>query len=222
MMRRTIVLLAAALLAPACASAEKEDDGRDSRARVNISRSAPPKSSPDPYRVPSELVMLYDEASPTGVIEIELNRDGTVAEMEVETPVDAIPREILDAAETVLPGGTVTGAELEIVDRRRCWEVKKRIGDLDYELVFDADGRLLERESEIRREDAPAAVFTAAEAALPGGNFKSVERIEVGPTTVYHLKYEIDGATYKLVIEPDGDVVRRVREQRAEIEIPLK
>jgi len=65
-------------------------------------------------------------------------------------------------------------------------------------------------------EITPAAMKT-----IPGGVFKSVERIERGDGVTYHVKLLRGGASYKVSLSPEGEVLRRVREAKAEIEIPL-
>lgn len=173
-------------------------------------------------RLPAGIVDLYDDAAPGGWMEIEAERDGRVLEMEAEIPVGALPAAVRAAAERELPGGRITGAEREIVGGRRGYEVKKHKDGREYELVFSAAGELLEKEVTLSRDEAPAAVLQAAAAAMPGATFRSVERVERGKEVLYHVKYTRDGASYKLVLAPDGRVTRKVREQKAEIEIPLR
>ena len=100
----------------------------------------------------------------------------------------------------------------------------KEVGDSVAEGdVIEANIR--ETERELTRSEAPAAVLAAAEARIPGGTFRSVERIEGhGPerTAEFHVKFERDGASYKVVLGPDGTIHRAVRETRGEIEIPLR
>ena len=38
---------------------------------------------------------------------------------------------------------------------------------------------------------------------------------------MYHVKSTLKGGSYKVIVSPEAKVLRRVREQRAEIEIPL-
>lgn len=172
-------------------------------------------------RVPPRLVDLYDQALPTGTIEIELERDGAVREMEADIVPSAVPQSLRDRALELAGGGAVTGAEREFTRRGPAYEVKVVASGRAYEFVFDAQGQLLESEKEIRPAEAPAAVMEAADRALAGGSLKSVELVERGATQEYHVKKMKDGASYKIVVAPDGRLLRRVREQRAEIEIPL-
>ncbi|MBI4879380.1 MAG: hypothetical protein HY812_06925 [Planctomycetes bacterium] len=173
-------------------------------------------------KVPPKLVELYDQGAPAGVLELEISRSGSIAEMEVDIPVEALPEAVRKAAEARAPGAVITGAEREIQLTGDAWEVKLRHEERDWEFVIDGSGAIRETEKELRREETPEAVLSAAAAAVPGAEFKSVELIEHGPFQEYHVKQTKDGASYKVVLSPDGKVKRAVREARAEIEIPLK
>ena len=171
--------------------------------------------------MPVGVVELYDGAKPDGLMEIELARDGTVLEMEADVSPEVLPAAIRSAALGRLPGATITGAEREMHVEGRFWEVKLTHQGREWEVICDDAGKVVETEQELRREEAPAAVLSAADAAV-AGTFKSVELIEGRSGTSYHVKKERDGASYKIVLSPEGKVLRKVREQRAEIEIPLR
>lgn len=172
--------------------------------------------------MPTELIDLYDQALPTGVIEIEVERDGTIREIEADVPGEAVPARALDAALAAVPGSEITGAERELHTEGYFWEVKLIADGRAWEVVTDEEGEVHEIEQEIDRSEAPAAVLVGADAAVPGGSFVSVELITHGSEREYHVKKDRDGARFKIVLAPDGAVLRAVREQRAEIEIPLR
>ena len=173
-------------------------------------------------KLPKEAVELYDMGKPDGWMEIEANRDGTILEMEADIEISQVPAAVMEAAKKALPGGRVTGAELEIVGRTRAYEVKMSKGGIGYEFVFTPDGKLIESEKELRRSEAPKGVVEAGLAAVPGSRFKSVEVIEREGAKTYHVKSTLKGGSYKMVVAPDGKVIRAVREAKAEIELPLK
>ncbi len=172
-------------------------------------------------RISPEIVELYDMADPAGVIEIEVDRDGSIREMEADIDPADLPAAVRAAAMAMAPGGTITGAEREFTLTAPAWEVKIDDAGVAKEFVVDEQGNVIESEREIARAEAPAAVLAAADAAVAGGEFVSVEVIEHGTGTEYHVKKARGGARYKVVVAPDGTVLRAVREQRAEIEIPL-
>ena len=97
-------------------------------------------------------------------------------------------------------------------------------GGREYELVYKVDGTLLEKEVSLRRGEEPSGVLQAAMNVVPGSRFKSVERIErvEEGEDVYHVKLIANNASYKIELDGSANVLRAVREARAEIEIPLK
>lgn len=171
--------------------------------------------------VPKSLVDLYDQAKPDGVIEIEIGRDGSIREMEAEIPADDLPPAVRAAMLAQAPQAKVTGAERELQQDGNFWEVKVQKEGRAWEFVFNDRGELIESEQEIDKDQAPAGVLAAADRTVAGGTFKSIERVQRGSETEYHVKKEQDGVSYKVVLAPDGTVKRAVREHRAEIEIPL-
>lgn len=172
---------------------------------------------------PEELVDLYDRAAPEGVIELEIERDGAIREMEAEIPIGDLPARVREAALAEAPGALIVGAERELQREGEFFEVQLWHEGRDWEYIVDEHGRIQEVEKKLHRFEHPRAILAAADAALPGGALKSVESVEhASRGTVYHVKKERDGASYKLVISPGGEVQRIVREARAEIEIPLQ
>ena len=173
-------------------------------------------------RLPKTVVELYDVGKPDGWMEIEAERDGTIIEVEVDIAVADLPGNVRAAARKELPGGAITGAEIEIVGGKRSYEVKMRQAGRNYEFVFTPGGVLIESEKELLRNEAPEGVVDAAMRAVPGGSFKSVEVIEKAGEKSYHVKLIRGGASYKIVVSPAAGVIRKVREAKCEIEIPLR
>lgn len=173
------------------------------------------------HSAPPELTTLYDEVALDGAMELEMERDGTFLELEADVPLERVPETLMAAFRAAFPEGRPTGAEREVQDGVWTWEVKFVSGGRAMEIVLDEGARILEVERELTTAEAPAAVLTASEQAVPGSVFVSVESIEAAAGTTYHVKRTRGEARYKIVLSPDGAVLRKVREVLAEIEIPL-
>ena len=171
--------------------------------------------------LPPVVVQLFDEGDPSGWMEIEAERSGAILEIEVEIPIESLPPSIVKAANQEMPHGTIIGAEIEIIYGKRAYEVKKRFDKRDFELVFSPEGVLLMKETQLRVEEAPKGIIRAAQAAVDGGLVSSVEKVQKGTGVYYHVKLRRGGASYKVILGIDGNVLRKVREARVEIEIPL-
>jgi hypothetical protein len=178
-------------------------------------------SNTSDWKAPAALVELYDMGDPAGLMELELDRDGTLREIEVDVPLTSLPRHVLDAASKAFPEAKFVGAEREVQGDVRGWEVKFELDGLGGEVVVDEEGNVRETEREVPEAKVPEAVLTASAAAIPDSKLTSAEMIERAGDLSYHIKRERNGASYKIVLTPDGKVLRKVREARAEIEIPL-
>lgn len=174
----------------------------------------------------NRIVELYDMADPAGVIEIELTRTGAIRELEAQIPISDLPANVRQAALAELEGAEITGGEREYNMATDCWEVQLRHEGKDWELVIDDNGTILEREEPIDASAGPANLVDNATAEVPpGSELKSVERITVardGGRVEYHVKFSHNEASYKVVLDANANVDRVVREQRAEIEIPIR
>jgi hypothetical protein len=158
----------------------------------------------------------------TGRIEVSLDRAGGLKEVEFHISPDSLPASVRAAADRLMPDGVAVAAEKEYVRGAVCYEITKAIAGKDWEVLFDADGNVVEWEIQIARSEAPAAVLEAARKAT-GGEIHTVEKI-LGPKKdllEYHVKKEHEGIKYKIVISIDGEVRVIYRETPAEVEVPI-
>ncbi|MEO0660519.1 MAG: PepSY-like domain-containing protein [Planctomycetota bacterium] len=173
-------------------------------------------------RAPAALVQLYDQLAPDGMMEVEFDRDGNFLEMEADVPVESVPDVLIRSTRATYPDADITGAEREVQGDEWTWEIKFRSGGRSMEVVLDDAGNVLETERELTADEAPAAVISASEGAVPRSGFLSVERITGPNSEVFHVKRQRGTARYKVVLDADGRVLRKVREAVAEIEIPVR
>lgn len=171
--------------------------------------------------VPESVVELYDMANPAGGMELELERDGELIAIEADVAVSQVPQHLVQKVNQMHPNALMQGAEREIAPGMELWELKFVSQGRNYELVFDEEGNVHETEMSLTWGEAPRSILSAADLALPGGVPISIELVTVGETKLYHVKKERDEARYKIVLDESAKVLRLVREQRAEIEIPL-
>lgn len=172
-------------------------------------------------RFPADTAANARLAAPDGLIEFAVDDRGGVLEVEFHVPLAALPAEVRAAAEREMPGGQVLDCEKEYHGRKVYWEVTKRIGGREQEVLFDGSGKPVGWEIEVDAASAPAAVLQAADEAV-GGSRTKVEEIRDGEKRLveYHVKKTDRGVRYKLVVTPEGKVLRIWREMKAEIEVP--
>lgn len=191
---RAAAILAAAVLAAGC-----------------VTYSFPP-------RTPAETARL----GPKGKIEAQIDAKGRIVDLEFHVPPTELPAAVVEAADRVIGEGPVLDAEREFVDGVAYWEVVKRVGGKEVEVLFDAAGRPRSWEIEIDPGEAPPNVLAAAEAAAPGARRK-VEKIlgAARELVAYHVKTAGEQGRYKVEVSPRGEVVAVWREVDAEIEVPV-
>lgn len=178
-------------------------------------------SSSSTATAPAELIPLFDQLAPEGAMELEFDRDGRFGDLEAEVPVESVPAIVRDAVAQAHPGVELTGAEREVQGGEWTWEVGFEEEGRGVQVVVSDDGDLLETERELEASEAPAEVLRAAEGAVPSSTLASVDVVTSASGDEYHVKRERDGARYKVVLTSTGEVLRIVREARAEIEIPV-
>ncbi len=156
------------------------------------------------------------------ILEMAVDEDGMIVEIEYHTTADRLPAAVRSAAEKEMPGGTVVSCEKEYTASGEVrWEMEKSVGGLKKEILFSEDGRVIATEFQIPASSAPRAVLDAADLAVPGGDVTSVEEVKEGGRLEYHVKKTKNGFRYKIVLAPDGALVRALREVPAEVEVPL-
>jgi hypothetical protein len=176
------------------------------------------------YRLPGAMIADAPQVPADGKIEIAVTSAGHLMEIELHLAADQLPDVIVEAAHREMPGGTIVDAEKEYDGGTYYYEVTKNVNGMEMEVMFTLAGELHAMEVPIRANETPAAVLETAEVAVPGGTRVSIEKILNADRTIteYHIKKAVSGLRYKIIIMPDGKLVRAMREVPAEIEIPVK
>ncbi len=159
-----------------------------------------------------------------GIIELAVDKDGSLLEVEFHVPKETIPARALQAVNAKIPAGTIVDCEKEYHGGVVYYEVTKELDGRKYEIMVTPTGRLYRLELEIADSDAPARVLAAADRAVPWGRRTLVEKILDGNERLieFHVKKVAEELRYKILIAPDGTVKQVFREIPAEIEIPIK
>ncbi|MEM9379744.1 MAG: hypothetical protein AAGB93_07310 [Planctomycetota bacterium] len=185
-----------------------------------LASCAAPGAPPAPT-APPELVLLFDQLAPDGALELEFDRHGRFGDMEAEVSVALVPEVVREAVARAHPGVELTSAEREFQSGAWTWEVGFEEEGRGVQVVVSDAGELLETERELEPWETLDEVLVAAEATLRYSTLVSVDHVTSASGEEYHVKRELQGARYKIVVTPKGEVLRTLREARAEIEIPV-
>lgn len=174
-------------------------------------------------RFPAESKEDVNLVPANGLIEFGIDKSGGVMEVEFHTKAERLPPDILVAAEREIPGGTILDCEKEWCGRKVRWEVTKKVGGKEMEVLFDEKCNVVSWEIEVDAREVPANVLATADGAAPGTR-KKVEEIRDGKKKLlaYHMKKEDRGIRYKIAVSPDGKLKGVWRETNAEIEVPVR
>jgi len=168
--------------------------------------SAPPLGS-----VPPDLVALADRATASSALALEVDRDGAVRSMAVEIPVSALPTAVREAALAAESDSTIVGAGRVARLDGATWEVALLHEGRRVELALTEDGAVREIHRELRRDEVPRSILTAADGAVPGGTFQAFAILHRGSETEYHVDKEVDAAVHRVVVSADGLTRRTLR-----------
>lgn len=129
-------------------------------------------------------------------------------------PVHALPIPVRVALMSLGKGAVILEAEEELDEGRMTYEIDVRLGDVFYELEFDAAGNVLGSEIAawvIPLDSIPEPARSAIEMEAAGGTIVEVRKAEL--EDVGEFVYEADirkgKRTYVLVIDPHGMLIER-------------
>jgi hypothetical protein len=134
-----------------------------------------------------------------------------------------------DAVKAVI-NAEYPGAEIEEVKaEKECikvYEVELEMGEEEVELEISADGKIIEKETELSLSEVPAGVKAAIEGACEGGEIEEVtkevtywvvtlKKLET-PKTTYEAEVVKDGKEIEIEVAADGTVIEQKDEDEDE------
>lgn len=131
---------------------------------------------------------------------------------------ESLPDAVKSAVNAEYPGAKIEEAQLE----EECivvYEVELEQGKEEVELTISADGKIMEKETEIPLSEVPAAVKAAIEAAYKGGEIEEVtkevtywvvtlKKLDV-PETTYEAEVVKDGKEMEIEVAADGTILKQ-------------
>jgi hypothetical protein len=102
---------------------------------------------------------------------------GSVTADEEPIPLKDVPRAVLDAVKTRLPGAELKEAAKETEDGKTTFEIALKDKGRNVDVALSAAGKILEIETEVSPEDLPRAVTSAIATKYPKATIKKAEEI---------------------------------------------
>ncbi len=119
-------------------------------------------------------------------------------------PVKQLPAPVRKAADANLQGGVIKSASMEVEKGETVYEVETTRAGHGRDLLFSADGTLIEVEEEMALDDVPPAVQAALAAH---GRIIKVESVVKGAAVSYEGLVERGGKRSEVVVGADGKPV---------------
>lgn len=127
------------------------------------------------------------------------------AKEEKEMTKKDLPPAVLQAFEEAFPKAVITGvAKEDDAD----YEIESRDGTIQRDLVYQADGTLVETEESCDMKALPEAVQKTIAKEYPKGEFEKAEKVTRGSVVEYELKVEVGEEINKVVLDPAGTVIK--------------
>jgi len=129
------------------------------------------------------------------------------ADARQQSTSSTMPAAVRTAFEQAHPKATIDHWAAEKKDGQPVFEIESHEGQQKRDLLYAADGRLIESEETIGVASLPEAVRQAVTRAYPKATMQKAERVVRGQVTEYEVS--LKGAKVKeLVLHADGTLVK--------------
>ncbi len=119
----------------------------------------------------------------------------------------ALPSAVTAAFVKAYPKATIDKWAAEQRDGKTVFEIESHEGAQSRDLLYAANGQLIEYEEAVTIAELPAAVRQALSRAYPGNTLQKAERVVRGDVTEYEVL--IKGATaMEVVLSPGGAILK--------------
>ena len=133
---------------------------------------------------------------------------------EKELKKDQVPKEVIAAFEKAYPNAKGLEFEEETFAGKAAYEVEYKENGVEYEFLYSADGKLLQKEEEIDVKALPDTVVQAILKAHPKAKIKEAEKLMKpdGTVTGYEVEIKADGKKIELELDVSGNILKTENE----------
>jgi hypothetical protein len=119
-----------------------------------------------------------------------------------------LPKAILSAFEKAYPKATIKGLSSELEEGKTYFEIESVDGKISRDLLYLADGTVVEIEEGVSTADLPSAVKATLQKEYPKGKVVKAEKTTKGDAVTYEMKVSSGKTHAELVIDPAGKVIK--------------
>ncbi|WP_297323895.1 PepSY domain-containing protein [Nitrosomonas sp.] len=122
---------------------------------------------------------------------------------EKEVSKHQVPKVILEAFEKAYPNAQEVEFEKGMIEGKAVYEVEYKENGREYEILYDSDGAILQKEEAIDVKALPEPIIQAISKAYPKATIEDAEKVMNPDGTVTGYEVEIKTAGKKLELELD-------------------
>lgn len=133
---------------------------------------------------------------------------------EKELSKHQVPKAVLEAFEKAYPNAKGVEFEKEMFEGKAAYEVEYKENGKEYEVMYSAEGSLVQKEEEIDAKTLPEPVSQAVTKAHFKGKIKEAEKVMTpdGTITGYEVEINSEGKELELELDTSGKILKTERE----------
>jgi len=129
---------------------------------------------------------------------------------EKEVSKDQVPKAVLEAFEKAYPNAKDVEFEQGMIEGKAVFEVEYKENDREFEVLYDSDGVILQKEESIDVKALPEPVVQSISKAYPNATIEEAEKIMKpdGTVTSYEVEIKSEGKELELVVDSYGKILK--------------
>jgi uncharacterized membrane protein YkoI len=122
--------------------------------------------------------------------------------------LSVLPPAVLAAFKTAYPKAEIKGASKETEKGVTYYEIESVDGKMNRDLLYAADGKVVEVEEAVAPGALPAAVLKALGKAYPGYKILKAEDLVKDGQKLFELQIQVNGKKTGVTIDPSGKIIQ--------------
>lgn len=120
-----------------------------------------------------------------------------------------VPPAVLSAFTKAYPKAVIKGTSTEKEEGKTCYEIESVDGTTTRDILYRADGTVVEMEEGLTLSDLPEAVAKSAAKEFPGAKITRAEKSTHGDKVAYELRIMTGKKAKEVVFDANGAVVKK-------------
>lgn len=121
-----------------------------------------------------------------------------------------VPKVVIEALEKAYPEAKDVEFEKEMLDGKVVYEAEFKLNNSEYEVLFDADGKMLQIEETLDVKALPEPLIQAISKAYPNATIEDAEKVTKPDETfsVYEVEIKNEGKKIELELDASGKILK--------------